>query len=92
MHYQMADDDNATTTFSAKSVKGYFKMNLAYWWFQHSKRTVTGNILSIVYLKPGEWNFQGKSWICKRDRESNKDKLKVMPEVIDMTRNLSNIG
>jgi hypothetical protein len=30
MHYQMADDDNATTTFTAKSVTGYFKINLVY--------------------------------------------------------------
>ena len=61
----MANDDNATMTFSAKSVKGYFKMNLAHWRFQDSKRTVTGNILSIVYLKSGEWNFQAKAEIVK---------------------------
>jgi hypothetical protein len=36
-------DDGSTTTLSAKSVKGYLKMNLAYRRFHHPKRTVTRN-------------------------------------------------
>jgi hypothetical protein len=68
MTNQMADDDNATTTFICKICERIFQDDLAYWRFQHLKRTVSGNILSIAFLKPGEWNYQGKRWNCKRDR------------------------
>jgi len=55
--------------------------------FRHPKRTATRNNIINGDLKQREWNFQGKSWNCKRDRK-NKDKPEVIPEVIDTIRNL----